>query len=139
MGQQIEELARFVAGTPWTEIPGPVQHRAKLVLLDTLGVILAGAGRPEVRALWERLSGTAGTGATVPGEFVATATHSAVPSAIVPPQLFIGTVTNAPGAVVLETVYVPQHNQEEACVVGVGAGIRPQSNSEPFVSVPAGR
>src|ERR1700722_2289508 len=65
MSQQIEELARFVAGTQWTETPGPVQHRAKLVLLDTLGVILAGAGRPEERALWERLTATAGTGATV--------------------------------------------------------------------------
>jgi 2-methylcitrate dehydratase PrpD len=34
-------------------------------VLDTLGVILAGADRPEVRGLRERLSATAGTGATV--------------------------------------------------------------------------
>ena len=42
-----------------------MQRQTKLVLLDTLGVILAGAERPEVRRLRERLAGTAGTGATV--------------------------------------------------------------------------
>ena len=36
MGQQIEELARFVATTPWEDIPEPVQRHAKLTLLDTL-------------------------------------------------------------------------------------------------------
>jgi 2-methylcitrate dehydratase PrpD len=40
-----------------------VRRHTKLVLLDTLGVILAGAERPEVRQLRERLTG--GTGATV--------------------------------------------------------------------------
>jgi 2-methylcitrate dehydratase PrpD len=65
MGQQIEELAAFVAGTRWEDVPEPVQRHAKLVLLDTLGVILAGAERPEVRQLRDRLAGTAGTGATV--------------------------------------------------------------------------
>jgi 2-methylcitrate dehydratase PrpD len=35
------------------------------VLLDTLGVILAGGERPEIRALRERLAGNAGSGATV--------------------------------------------------------------------------
>lgn len=65
MGQQIESLAQFVAQTQWEDIPGPVQRHAKLIFLDTLGVILAGSERPEVRQLRERLAGTAGGGATV--------------------------------------------------------------------------
>src|ERR1700739_2015705 len=65
MGQQIEELAAFVAQTEWADVPEPVRRHTKLVLLDTLGVILAGAERPEVRQLRERLAGTAGTGRTV--------------------------------------------------------------------------
>lgn len=65
MGQQIEQLARFVATTHWEDIPEPVQRHAKLVFLDTLGVILAGSVQPEVRQLRERLTATAGTGATV--------------------------------------------------------------------------
>jgi 2-methylcitrate dehydratase PrpD len=65
MGQQIEKLARFVAETKLEQIPQEVQRYTKLVVLDTLGVILAGAGRPEVRGLRDRLSATAGTGATV--------------------------------------------------------------------------
>ena len=65
MGRQIEALAQFVAQTKWEDIPEPVQRHAKLVLLDTLGVILAGAERPEVGKLRDALAGTAGTGATV--------------------------------------------------------------------------
>ena len=65
MGLQIEALAQFVARTRWEDIPEPVQRHTKLVLLDTLGVILAGAERPEVRRLQEALAGTAGTGSTV--------------------------------------------------------------------------
>src|SRR5712671_3584443 len=65
MGQQIEKLAHFLAETQWDEIPDSVQRHAKLVLLDTLGVILAGAGRPEVRQLRDRLAAGAGSGATV--------------------------------------------------------------------------
>src|SRR5258705_7427750 len=65
MGQQIEELARFVATTAWQDVPEPVQRHAKLTLLDTLGVILAGGERPEMRQLRERLAATAGSGATV--------------------------------------------------------------------------
>ena len=67
MGQQIEELARFVAETEWDDIPPEVQHHAKLVLLDTIGVILAGSERPEVRNLRDCMTATAGTGATVYG------------------------------------------------------------------------
>ena len=65
MGRQIEELAQFVSQTPWEDIHDSVRRQAKLVLLDTLGVILAGGERPEVRQLRERLAGTAGSGATV--------------------------------------------------------------------------
>ena len=63
MARQIEELAAFVARTRWEDVPASVQHHTKLVLLDTLGVILAGAERPEVRRFREQL-GT-GSGATV--------------------------------------------------------------------------
>src|SRR5438445_726034 len=65
MGRQIEELAQFVATTKCEDIPEPVRRHAKLTLLDTLGVILAGSERPELRGLRERLAATAGTGATV--------------------------------------------------------------------------
>ena len=54
--RQIEELAAFVATTTWDDIPASVQQHTRLVLLDTLGVILAGAERPEVRQLRERLA-----------------------------------------------------------------------------------
>jgi 2-methylcitrate dehydratase PrpD len=63
MARQIEELAAFVAKTRWEDVPASVQHHTELVLLDTLGVILAGAERPEVRRLHRQL-GT-GSGATV--------------------------------------------------------------------------
>jgi len=65
VGQRIEELARFVARTRYEDIPEAVRRHGKLVLLDTLGVILAGGERPEVRALRDRLAATAGAGATV--------------------------------------------------------------------------
>src|SRR5580693_2246026 len=65
MGREIEKLAEFVAQTQWEDVPGPVQRHAKLVLLDTLGVVLAGGERPEVRQLRERLAATSGAGATV--------------------------------------------------------------------------
>src|ERR1700737_793817 len=65
MGLQIERLAQFVAQTQWEDVPESVQRHAKLVLLDTLGVILGGAERPEVRELRDALAGSAGTGATV--------------------------------------------------------------------------
>ena len=63
MGQEIEALARFVAETRLEDIPAAVRAHARITLLDTLGVILAGGDRPEVAALRERLAG--GSGATV--------------------------------------------------------------------------
>jgi 2-methylcitrate dehydratase PrpD len=65
MAQQIEQLAQFVATTRWEDVPEPVRRHAKLTLLDTLGVILAGGERPEMRQLRERLAATAGSGATI--------------------------------------------------------------------------
>ena len=56
MGQAIETLSAFVASCRWRDIPAPVQQHAKLVLLDTLGVMLAGSERPEVIALRQRLA-----------------------------------------------------------------------------------
>jgi 2-methylcitrate dehydratase PrpD len=65
MGKAIEDLAHFVAGTPWPTIPEAVRAHAKLVLLDTVGVILAGSVQPEVAGVRARLSATGGQGATV--------------------------------------------------------------------------
>ena len=65
MGQAIEELARFVADTPWEAIPKAVREHAKLVLLDTLGVMMAGSVQPEVAGVRARLTATGGRGATV--------------------------------------------------------------------------
>jgi len=65
MGNAIEELARFATLTPWETIPEALREHAKLVLLDTLGVILAGSLQPEVTAARERLVATGGRGATV--------------------------------------------------------------------------
>src|ERR1051325_10116324 len=65
MGREIEALAEVVAPTRRGDVPEPVRRHTKLVFLDTLGVILAGSERPEVRDLRQRLSANAGTGATV--------------------------------------------------------------------------
>jgi 2-methylcitrate dehydratase PrpD len=65
VGGQIEQLARFVATTQWEAIPEVVRQHAKLVFLDTLGVMLAGSVQPEVRQLRERMLVTKGIGATV--------------------------------------------------------------------------
>src|SRR5687768_4978310 len=65
MSEAIERLAQFVATTPWDGIPVAVREHAKLVLLDTVGVILAGSVQPEVAGVRERLTATGGHGATV--------------------------------------------------------------------------
>src|SRR6185312_13578330 len=65
MAADIEQLATFVATARWDDVPEAVQRHTKMVLLDTLGVILAGGERPEVRQLRERLGGNSGTGATI--------------------------------------------------------------------------
>lgn len=65
MAQQIEKLAHFVAETTLDHMPKDVRHYAKLVVLDTIGVILAGASRPEVLGLRQRLVAKPCGGATV--------------------------------------------------------------------------
>src|SRR5437867_2433735 len=65
MGKAIEELAHFVAATPWETIPEALREHGKLVLLDTVGVILAGSVQPEVAGVRSRLTATGGRGATV--------------------------------------------------------------------------
>lgn len=65
MGAQIERLARFVTETSWDDTPETVRRHAKLVLLDTLGVILVGSEQPEVQQLRNRLIAAGGSGATV--------------------------------------------------------------------------
>jgi 2-methylcitrate dehydratase PrpD len=65
MGEAIERLAHFIADTPWDAIPESVREHAKLVVLDTLGVILAGSVQPEVAGVRARLTATGGRGATI--------------------------------------------------------------------------
>ncbi len=65
MAEQIEILAQFVATTRFEEIPPEVVRHAQRVMLDTLGVVLAGSERPEISGLRTRLAATAGRGATV--------------------------------------------------------------------------
>ena len=67
MGQEIEALAAFAARTRWDDVPAPIQTRAKLALLDTVGVMLAGSLRPEVAGLRAGLMSSGGTGATLIG------------------------------------------------------------------------
>ena len=65
MTNPVDTLAEFVSQTQLKDIPDKVQSHAKLVLLDTIGVILAGFEQPEVQALQKTFSATAGSGATV--------------------------------------------------------------------------
>ena len=65
MAQEIETLASFVADSQLEDIPEAVRDHAKIVLLDTLGVILAGHQRSEVAGLRERLAPSSGSGATI--------------------------------------------------------------------------
>jgi 2-methylcitrate dehydratase PrpD len=65
MGEAIEQLAHFIVDTPWEAIPEAVRHHAKLVFLDTIGVILAGSVQPEVAGTRARLTATGGHGATI--------------------------------------------------------------------------
>ena len=65
MGAAIEQLAHFIAGTPWDAVPAAVRQQAKLVFLDTVGAMLAGSGQPEVAGTRARLIATGGHGATI--------------------------------------------------------------------------
>ena len=65
MGEAIEQLAHFIVDTRSEAIPEAVRHHAKLVFLDTIGVILAGSVQPEVAGARARLTATGGHGATI--------------------------------------------------------------------------
>jgi len=56
MSQQIDTLAGFAANARWDAVPDAVRRHTKLVVLDTLGVMLAGADRPDVRRLHAQLA-----------------------------------------------------------------------------------
>jgi hypothetical protein len=63
VGEQIERLVRFVCQTSWDDVLKRCGAML-LVLLDTLGVILAGSEQPEVQQLRNRLIASGGQGAT---------------------------------------------------------------------------
>jgi 2-methylcitrate dehydratase PrpD len=57
-------LAAFVAETPATDVPAATVEPAKNVILDTVGVALAAAGRPVGRIITEHVTQAPGTPAT---------------------------------------------------------------------------
>jgi 2-methylcitrate dehydratase PrpD len=56
------EWSRFAAGLRFEDIPAAVVAHARLVLLDTIGAIAAGAQEPEMVALTRRMAELDGTG-----------------------------------------------------------------------------
>ncbi|MBP2300718.1 MmgE/PrpD family protein [Azospirillum picis] len=58
----LDRWGAFAAGLTFADLPAPVVERAKLVLLDCIGVIAAGMQEPECRALAGRMAGTGGGG-----------------------------------------------------------------------------
>jgi 2-methylcitrate dehydratase PrpD len=65
MGRSVEALAQLVVDTQWDDVPEAVRRHAKLVLLDTVGVILAGSEQPELHGLRAEVARGAGSGATI--------------------------------------------------------------------------
>ncbi|MGH3319855.1 MAG: MmgE/PrpD family protein [Streptosporangiaceae bacterium] len=60
--ERLRELGEFIAELRWERLPDAVRDRARLVLLDTLGVTAAGARTPELRRLidaWDPPDGPA--------------------------------------------------------------------------------
>ncbi len=55
----IAKLGAWVAGLDWRNVPARAQDRVRLVLLDTLGVTIAGARTPESVALRRATPNTA--------------------------------------------------------------------------------
>lgn len=51
MSDMLDQLVEFVAHTRYEDLPQAVVARARLVLMDTIGAILAGSPSPEVRNL----------------------------------------------------------------------------------------
>lgn len=65
MSATIDALAERVVETRWEDVPAPIQRNVRLVLLDTLGVILGGSEQAEVGRLRQGFAAFPGTGATV--------------------------------------------------------------------------
>ncbi|MBI4506513.1 MAG: MmgE/PrpD family protein [Chloroflexi bacterium] len=53
--EAVRDVAAFVAATTYRDLPADTIARAKAVLLDDLGAILAGSAEPEATALRERI------------------------------------------------------------------------------------
>ncbi|WP_300459197.1 MmgE/PrpD family protein [Desulfobacula sp.] len=62
-------FCQFIVKTDLKDIPPHVIDHARLVLIDTIGVIIAGAGNKEIKKIAKRMaaSGPLGQGATCPG------------------------------------------------------------------------
>jgi 2-methylcitrate dehydratase PrpD len=58
----LDQWSRFAAGLRFEDLPAEVVARARLVLLDTIGAIAAGAQEPEMVALTRRVAELHGTG-----------------------------------------------------------------------------
>lgn len=58
----LDRWGAFAAGLTFADLPAPVVERAKLVLLDCIGVIAAGMQEPECQALLDRMAVTGGDG-----------------------------------------------------------------------------
>jgi 2-methylcitrate dehydratase PrpD len=65
VARELRELARLVAETRWEDVPIDVCQQTLLVLLDTFGVLTAGALAPEVSRLRSALTAGGGGGCTV--------------------------------------------------------------------------
>jgi 2-methylcitrate dehydratase PrpD len=55
----LKHWSRFARATRYDDLPTPVVERARLVMLDSIGAIIAGAAEPEMRAAMKRLGKTA--------------------------------------------------------------------------------
>jgi 2-methylcitrate dehydratase PrpD len=55
----LKTWARFAKNMSFADLPGAVVARGRLVMLDSLGAIIAGSGEPEMRAAGKRLAKTA--------------------------------------------------------------------------------
>lgn len=62
------ELARFLAGVQFEDLPSEVVGQAHYVLADTIAAIAAGSAEPEIRALAARLAAEAGKATVIGSE-----------------------------------------------------------------------
>lgn len=75
--EAVSRLGAWAAQLEWAHIPGHVRDRARLVLLDTLGVTIAGASTPELAALRTSWAPVAGP-VRIIGSDVSAAPHDAM-------------------------------------------------------------